>query len=67
MFRSANDHPKKARQHVEDTTLTLVIVHQVESKFYIKILINSLKHVKASYKYTFESHWTVSNHSIISN
>jgi hypothetical protein len=32
------DHLQKA-QPVEETTITLIIVHKVESKFYIEILI----------------------------
>jgi hypothetical protein len=30
MFRSNYDHLQKAQQHVEETTITLVIVHQIE-------------------------------------
>jgi hypothetical protein len=33
------DHLQKTQQHDEATTITLIIVHQVESKFYMKILI----------------------------
>jgi hypothetical protein len=38
MFQSSCDHLQKA-QHVEETNITLIIVHQVETKFYMKILI----------------------------
>jgi hypothetical protein len=41
MFRSVNYHSQKAQKHVEETTITLVMVHQIESKFYIKILIKT--------------------------
>jgi hypothetical protein len=38
MFWSSYDHLQKAR-HDEKTTITLIIVHQVETEFYMKILI----------------------------
>jgi hypothetical protein len=39
MFRPNYDHLQKAQQYVEETTIAYIIVHQVESKFYMKILI----------------------------
>jgi hypothetical protein len=37
MFRSSYDHLQKAQQLVEETTITLVKVYHVESKFFMKI------------------------------
>jgi hypothetical protein len=39
MYLYEYDQLQKAEQHVEETTITLIIVHKVETKFYINILI----------------------------
>jgi hypothetical protein len=39
MFRSKYDHPQKAQQHVEETIITLIIVHKIELQFYMTILV----------------------------